>query len=193
MCVFTTLCISSISFQAARTLGTRIEVWRSHRGDMFASVSVTAEVETFAAEIRLALWLMGPLRKLFWPQLHTDWICIRWSTWLWACVWLSAFVDVFESDVKYLLSRSCSGFKMFRNFFFSCCGRKKNVLRQNPQIRRHTFPGTSRQLIYLREEEMKAVGCTQSFHCTCACVCTLRIGSVEIFCTHVFMLNYYRC
>lgn len=77
---------------------------------------------------------------------------------------------------------------------FLLLGEGKKVLRQNPRIRRHTFPGTSRQLIYLSEEEMKAVGGTQSFHCACAFVCIKDRKCVGILypCVYVKLLQMLR-
>lgn len=148
--------------------------------------------EKICTEPGLAHWLKGPLRKVFWHELHTAWICIQSSTWLWVCVWLSVFVDVFSNDVKYLLSRSCSGFKMFRKVFL-LLGEGKKVLWQNPRIRRHTFPGTSRQLIYPRRDESSGVYSELPL-CMCFCVCIKDRKCVGILypCVYVKLLQMLR-
>lgn len=99
-----------------------------------------------------------------------------------------------SNDVEYLLSRSCSGFKMFRNSFSLAGGGNKKVLRQNPRIRRHTFPGTSRQLIYLSEEEMKAVEHSELPLGMCFFVCIKDRKCVGILypCVYVKLLQMLR-
>lgn len=68
------------------------------------------------------------------------------------------------------------------------------MLRQNPRIRRHTFPGTSRQLIYLSEEEMKALEHSELPLGMCFFVCIKDRKCVGILypCVHVKLLQMLR-
>lgn len=64
---------------------------------------------------------------------------------------------------------------MFKNSFSLAGGGKKSVKAKSPNQEAH-FP---RDLQAAKsEEEMKAVGCTHSFHCACTFVCALRMGCV---------------